>query len=141
MGSVNKVILIGRLGKDPEIRTTQYGRIANFTLATSERWKRDGVQNEKTEWHKIVVYADGLISIAEQYLRKGSEVYIEGCLETREWEDREGGKRQTTSVVLKKFNSTLTMLGKAPSKDADNRGDSGAGGVGRAAADDEEVPF
>ncbi|MEO1198969.1 MAG: single-stranded DNA-binding protein [Pseudomonadota bacterium] len=112
-GSVNKVILIGNLGADPEIRHTQDGRpIANLRLATTETWRdrNSGERRERTEWHRVVIFSEGLCRIAEQYLRKGSKIYVEGQLQTREWEDQSGQKRYTTEVVLQNFNSTLTML-------------------------------
>jgi single-strand DNA-binding protein len=112
-GSINKVILIGNLGADPEIRRTQDGRpIANLRIATSENWKdrNSGERRERTEWHRVVIFNEGLCKIAEQYLRKGSKVYIEGQLQTREWEDQSGQKRYSTEVVLQGFNSSLTML-------------------------------
>jgi single-strand DNA-binding protein len=115
-GSVNKVILIGNLGRDPEIRRTQDGRpIANFTVATSDTWrdKNTGERKEKTEWHRVVIFNEGLCRIAEQYLKKGSKVYLEGQLQTRKWQDQSGQERQTTEVVLQGFNSALTMLDKA----------------------------
>ncbi len=108
-GSVNKVILIGNLGKDPEIRRTQDGRpIANFTVATSESWrdKATGERREKTEWHRVVIFSEGLCRIAEQYLKKGSKVYLEGQLQTRKWQDQSGQDKYTTEVVLQNFNST-----------------------------------
>ena len=112
-GSVNKVILVGNLGADPEIRRTQDGRpVANLRIATSERWrdKNTGEQRERTEWHRVVIFSEGLCRVAEQYLRKGSKVYVEGQLQTREWEDRDGQRRFTTEIVLQGFNGTLTML-------------------------------
>ena len=112
-GSVNKVILIGNLGKDPDIRRTQDGRpIANLSIATSETWrdKATGERKEKTEWHRVVIFSEGLAKIAEQYLKKGSKVYLEGALQTRKWEDQQGQERYSTEVVLQGFNSTLTML-------------------------------
>ncbi|MDQ0315832.1 single-stranded DNA-binding protein [Amorphus orientalis] len=124
-GSVNKVILVGNLGADPEIRRTQDGRpIANLRVATSESWrdKNSGERRERTEWHRVVIFNEGLCRIAEQYLRKGSKVYLEGQLQTREWEDQSGQKRYSTEVVLQGFNSSLTML--------DGRGEGGGGGGG-----------
>jgi single-strand DNA-binding protein len=125
-GSVNKVILVGNLGKDPEIRATQDGReIANLTLATSESWKdrNTGERREKTEWHRVVIFSEGLVNIARNYLRKGAKVYIEGALQTRKWTDQSGQDRYTTEVVLQGFGATLTMLdGK--------RDDGGAGHYG-----------
>ena len=111
-GSVNKVILIGNLGRDPEVRHSQAGaKIVNFSLATSETWKdkATGERRERTEWHRVVIFSEGLAGIAEQYLRKGSKVYIEGALQTREYE-KDGIKRYSTEVVLQGFNSTMTML-------------------------------
>ena len=121
-GSVNKVILVGNLGRDPEIRRTQDGRpIAQLSVATSENWrdKNTGERKEKTEWHRVVIFSEGLAKIAEQYLKKGSKVYIEGALQTRKWQDKDGNEKYTTEVVLQGFNSTLTML--------DGRGGGGAG--------------
>ncbi|MEC9342226.1 MAG: single-stranded DNA-binding protein [Pseudomonadota bacterium] len=122
-GSVNKVILIGNVGADPEIRHAQNGnKIANIRLATSESWKdkQSGERREKTEWHRVVIFNEGLCRIAEQYLKKGSKVYLEGQLQTRKWEDQSGQERYSTEVVLQGFNSSLTML--------DGRGDGGGGG-------------
>lgn len=121
-GSVNKVILVGNLGKDPEVRSFQNGgRVANFSVATSENWKdkTTGERKEKTEWHKIEIYNDRIVDVAEKYLRKGSKVYIEGALETRKYTDKEGQERYTTAVVLKQFRGELTML--------DGKSSSGAG--------------
>src|SRR5271165_7152432 len=115
-GSVNKVILVGNLGADPEIRRTQDGRpIANLRLATSESWKdkTTGERREKTEWHRVVIFNENLCRIAEQYLKKGSKVYIEGQLQTRKWQDQSGQDRYSTEVVLQGFNSQLTMLDRA----------------------------
>ena len=122
-GSVNKVILVGNLGKDPEIRRTQDGRpIANLSVATSENWrdKATGERKEKTEWHRVVIFNEGLCKVAEQYLKKGAKVYIEGQLQTRKWTDQSGVEKYSTEVVLQGFNSNLTMLD----------GRSGAGGGG-----------
>ncbi len=119
-GSVNKVILIGNLGADPEIRRTQDGRpIANLNIATSETWRdrNSGERKEKTEWHRVVIFNEGLCKVAEQYLKKGAKVYIEGALQTRKWQDQNGQDRYSTEVVLQGFNSTLTML--------DGRGEGG----------------
>lgn len=112
-GSVNKVILIGNLGADPEIRRTQDGKaIANLRLATSESWKdkQSGERREKTEWHRVVIFNENLAKIAEQYLRKGSKVYVEGQLQTRKWVDQSGADRYSTEVVLQGFSATLTLL-------------------------------
>jgi single-strand DNA-binding protein len=115
-GSVNKVILIGNLGADPEIRRTQDGRpIANLRLATSESWKdkTSGERREKTEWHRVVIFNENLCRIAEQYLKKGSKVYIEGALQTRKWQDQSGQDRYSTEVVLQGFRGELTLLDRA----------------------------
>ena len=112
-GSVNKVILIGNLGADPEVRRTQDGRpIVNLRVATSESWrdKATGERKEKTEWHRVVIFNENLCKIAEQYLKKGAKVYIEGALQTRKWTDQSGVEKYSTEVVLQGFNSTLTML-------------------------------
>src|ERR1700675_4335264 len=124
-GSVNKVILIGNLGADPEIRRTQDGRpIANLRVATSESWrdKTTGERREKTEGHRVVIFNEGLCKIVEQYLKKGAKVYLEGALQTRKWQDKEGHDRYSTEVVLQGFNSQLTMLDRAG-------GSAGAGGA------------
>jgi single-strand DNA-binding protein len=129
-GSVNKVILIGNLGADPEIRRTQDGRpIANLRIATSESWrdKNTGERKEKTEWHRVVIFNEGLCRIAEQYLKKGSKVYLEGALQTRKWQDKDGQDKYSTEVVLQGFNSQLTML--------DGRGGGAGGGMGDDAGD------
>jgi single-strand DNA-binding protein len=114
-GSVNKVILIGNLGADPEIRRTQDGRpIANLRVATSETWrdKATGERREKTEWHRVVIFNEGLCKVVEQYVKKGSKVYLEGSLQTRKWQDKDGQDRYSTEVVLQGFNSQLQMLDK-----------------------------
>lgn len=124
-GSVNKVILIGNLGNDPEIRTMQSGdRVANLSIATSERWKdkASGQMQERTQWHRIVIFNQPLVSIAEQYLKKGAKVYLEGQLETRKWTDQSGQEKYSTEVVLRPFRGELTML--------DSRGGSGMQGGG-----------
>jgi single-strand DNA-binding protein len=113
MSSVNKVILVGNLGKDPEIRRTQDGRpIANLSVATAESWKdkSTGERKEKTEWHRVVIFSEGLCKVAEQYLKKGSKVYLEGSLQTRKWQNKEGHDQYSTEVVLQGFNATLVML-------------------------------
>ena len=157
-GSVNKVILIGNLGADPEIRHTQDGRpIANLRVATSESWrdKASGERREKTEWHRVVIFNENLARIAEQYLKKGAKVYLEGSLQTRKWEDQQGQERYTTEVVLQGFNAQLTMLdakqrdgaGESEPRGGGDFGRSGpfAGGAGKAAAFDkeldDEIPF
>lgn len=123
-GSVNKVILIGNLGRDPEVRAMQSGdKVVNLSIATSESWKdrQTGERKEKTEWHRVVLFNQGLVNVAEQYLRKGSKVYIEGQLETRKWTDQSGVEKYSTEVVLRPFRGELTML--------DGRGDSGSMGM------------
>ena len=115
-GSVNKVILVGNLGKDPEVRRMQDGRpVVNMSVATSESWrdKATGERKEKTEWHRVVIFNEGLAKIAEQYLKKGSKVYLEGALQTRKWTDQQGVEKYSTEVVLQGFNSALTMLDRA----------------------------
>src|SRR6202162_6211404 len=124
-GSVNKVILVGNLGADPEIRRTQDGRpVANLRVATSDSWrdKATGERRERTEWHRVVIFNEGLCRIAEQYLKKGAKVYLEGQLQTRKWQDQQSQDRYSTEVVLQGFNSQLTML--------DRVGAGGAGGAG-----------
>jgi single-strand DNA-binding protein len=123
-GSVNKVIIIGNLGNDPEVRTFQNGgKVCNLSIATSERWKdrNTGEPRERTEWHRIAIFSEPLVKVAEQYLRKGSKVYVEGQLETRKWQDQSGQDRYSTEVVLRPYTSTLTML--------DGRGDNAPGGA------------
>lgn len=115
-GSVNKVILIGNLGRDPEIRSLQNGsKVANLALATSETWKdRDsGERRERTEWHRITIFAEGLVGVAEKYLRKGSHIYVEGSLQTRKWQDQEGQDRYSTDIVVSPYRGTLVMLGSS----------------------------
>src|SRR3954467_3798548 len=115
-GSVNKVILVGNLGKDPEVRRMQDGRpVVNMSVATSESWrdKATGERKEKTEWHRVVIFNEGLAKVAEQYLKKGAKVYLEGQLQTRKWQDQQGQDKYTTEVVLQGFNSALTMLDRA----------------------------
>lgn len=166
-GSVNKVILVGRLGKDPEVRSFQNGgKVVNFTLATSETWndRASGERKEKTEWHNVSIFSEGLAGVAERFLRKGSKVYLEGQLETRKWQDQSGADRYSTEVALRPFRSELTMLegrgqgGGGGSQgggynegygDYDrggsgggSRSGSGGGGAGRGAPDfDDEIPF
>jgi single-strand DNA-binding protein len=162
-GSVNKVILVGNLGADPEIRRTQDGRpIANLRIATSESWrdKTSGERKEKTEWHRVVIFSEGLCRVAEQYLKKGAKVYIEGALQTRKWTDKDGQERYSTEIVLQGFNSTLTMLdgrsggGSGGDYGSEGDGDFGSpgptasrkpamagGGGGRRGDMDDEIPF
>jgi single-strand DNA-binding protein len=159
-GSVNKVILLGNLGADPEIRRTQDGRpIANLRIATSERWrdKATGEQKERTEWHRVVIFNDNLCRIAEQYLKKGSKVYLEGQLQTRKWTDQQGVERYSTEVVLQNFRGELTLLDRAgdrPDSGFDNGNEFGSrgptasrerqpamAGAGRRDDMDDEIPF
>ncbi|WBX82650.1 single-stranded DNA-binding protein [Sphingosinicella microcystinivorans] len=124
-GSVNKVILIGNLGADPEVRTMgSGGKVVNMRIATSENWtdKASGERREKTEWHNVVIFNENLARVAEQYLKKGSKVYVEGQLQTRKWQDQSGQDRYTTEVVLQRFRGELTLL--------DSRGEGGGGGGG-----------
>ena len=130
-GSVNKVILVGNLGADPEIRRTQDGRpIANLRLATSETWrdKATGERKEKTEWHRVVVFSEPLCKVIEQYVKKGSKLYIEGALQTRKWTDQQGVEKYSTEVVLQGFNSVLTMLDSARGGGGNFVADEGGGG-------------
>jgi len=153
-GSVNKVILVGRLGADPEIRRTQSGKpIANLSIATSQSWrdKDSGERKEKTEWHRVCIFNEGLCGIAEKYLKKGSNVYLEGALQTRKWTDNNGQDRYATEVVLQGFGGTLTMLGSRNDGDSQQSNQSGknqyeeqSGGRGPSSmgADmDDSIPF
>ncbi|HWE75909.1 MAG TPA: single-stranded DNA-binding protein [Stellaceae bacterium] len=162
-GSVNKVILVGNIGRDPEIRSTQDGtRIANLSLATSETWRdrASGERKEKTEWHRVAVFNDRLVEVIEKYVKKGAKLYIEGQLQTRKWTDKEGQERYTTEIVLGRFNGQLTMLDgrggggegfgggpdddMAPAPRASSGGGMSRGGGGRAPATqdlDDEIPF
>jgi len=157
-GSVNKVILVGNLGRDPEIRSTQDGlRIAQLSVATSENWrdKATGERREKTEWHRVVIFNERIVDVAEKYLRKGAKVYVEGALQTRKWTDQSGQEKYTTEVVLQRFRGELTMLdsrggesGGMAEAHADTggyTGPSGGGGGSRGAPSggdlDDEIPF
>jgi single-strand DNA-binding protein len=156
-GSVNKVILVGNLGRDPEIRRTQDGRpIANLSVATSESWrdKNTGERKEKTEWHRVVIFNEGLCRVVEQYLKKGAKVYLEGQLQTRKYTDKDGVEKYSTEVVLQGFNSQLTMLdargGGNGGEVSDDFGASGAAarkpamagaGAGKRGDMDDEIPF
>jgi len=151
-GSVNKVILIGNLGRDPEVRTFQNGsKVCNLRVATSETWrdKNSGERKERTEWHSVAIFSEPLAKIAEQYLRKGSKVYIEGQLETRKWQDQSGQERYSTDVVLRPYRSELTLLDGGGSSGGgynDDRGGSDGGGgggtgTGGPADMDDEIPF
>ena len=124
-GSLNKVMIIGNLGRDPEVRSFQNGgKVCNLRIATSETWKdkNTGERREKTEWHSVAIFQEGLVRVAEQYLRKGSTVYIEGKLQTRKWQDQSGQDRYSTEIVLQGFDGVMTMIG--------GRGDNGGGGQG-----------
>jgi single-strand DNA-binding protein len=167
-GSVNKVILVGNLGKDPEIRSTNDGtKVASLSVATSETWKdrQSGERREKTEWHRVVIFNDRLVEVAERYLKKGAKVYLEGALQTRKWTDNSGVEKYTTEVVLQKFRGELTMLdgrqggGEGMSDEeggysggggfsggrssGSGRSSGGGGGGGRPPATDldDEIPF
>ena len=147
-GSVNKVIIVGNLGRDPEVRTFQNGgKVCNLSIATSETWKdkTTGERKERTEWHTVAIFQEGLVRVAEQYLHKGSTVYIEGKLQTRKWQDQSGNDRYSTEIVLQGFDGVLTMIG--PRNDGGGGGgydDLGAGGgsmQGGAGGLDDEIPF
>lgn len=155
-GSVNRVIIIGNLGRDPEVRSfPNGGKVVNLRIATSETWKdkATGERKERTEWHSVAIFDEGIAKVAEQYLRKGSTVYLEGALETRKWQDQSGADRYSTEVVLRPFRSTLTMLGGRPDdagprdtssggSDQSGYGAGGRPGAGsRGALDDSEIPF
>lgn len=151
-GSINKVILVGNLGRDPEIRATQDGReIANLAIATSESWKdkSSGERKEKTEWHRVAIFNEGLVNVAKNYLKKGSKVYLEGALQTRKWTDKDGQEKYSTEVVLQGYGSNLTMLdGKAGGGSSYESNDNfsqeprrpAMASAGAAALDD-EIPF
>ncbi len=149
MSSVNKVTILGNLGADPDIRTMQNGKpVCNLSVATSESWKdRDGNKQERTEWHRVVIFSEGLCGVAEKYLRKGSKVYIEGKLQTRKWQADDGTDRYSTEIILQGFNSSLVMLG---GKNSDAGGSSSAYRESAASYDqspidsndfDDEIPF
>lgn len=153
-GSINKVILVGNLGADPEVKATQDGReLVNLRIATSESWKdrNTGERREKTEWHRVVIFNEGLVNVAKNYLRKGSKVYIEGQLQTRKWQDQSGQDRYSTEVVLQGFNGNLTMLDGKGTGMNDNNAEfnqapamaaAGGGAPAPAPADlDDEIPF
>lgn len=163
-GSVNKVILVGNLGNDPEVRTFgNGGKVANFSLATSENWRdrQSGERREKTEWHRVAVFGEGLVGVIERYVKKGSKLYVEGKLQTRKWQDRDGNDKYTTEVVLQGPGAVMTMLdsrgeggggyGGGYNQDRGGYGNSDQGGGSRSAADqggpkgdfdlDDEIPF
>ena len=146
-GSVNKVILVGNLGRDPEVRRMTSGDpVVNLSLATSETWrdKASGERKEKTEWHRVVIFNENLAKVAEQYLRKGSKIYIEGQLQTRKYTDKDGVEKYSTEIVLQRFRGELVML---DSRGEGGGGGGGRGGVGEGAASfdrnemDDEIPF
>ena len=145
-GSVNKVILVGNLGRDPEVRSFQNGgKVCNLRIATSETWKdrNTGERREKTEWHSVAIFSEPLARIAEQYLRKGSKVYIEGQLETRKWQDQSGNDRYSTEVVLRPYKSELVMLDNKSGSEGGGYGERSAPAPGAAPAGgfDDEIPF
>ncbi|MFC3061279.1 single-stranded DNA-binding protein [Paenirhodobacter populi] len=163
-GSVNKVIIVGNLGRDPEVRSfPSGGKVCNLRIATSETWrdKQSGERKERTEWHSVAIYNENLVKIAEQYLRKGSKVYVEGQLETRKWQDQSGADRYTTEIALRPFRGELTLLDgrdggsssggrssggyddSAPSYGggSDSYGGSQQGGGGRSGGMDDDIPF
>lgn len=136
-GSVNKVILVGNLGADPEVKSFQNGgKVCNLRIATSETWKdrNTGERKERTEWHSVAIFSEGLAGVAERYLRKGSKVYIEGSLRTRKWQDQSGNDRYTTEIVLQGPGAVMTMLDGAPA--GGGQGSGGQGGGGRSGGDD-----
>lgn len=145
MSSVNKVIIIGNLGRDPEVRTFQNGgKVCNLRIATSETWKDkgSGERKERTEWHSVAIFSEPLARIAEQYLRKGSKVYIEGQLETRKWQDQSGADRYSTEVVLRPYASTLTMLDGTPGGGQQRQQDQSSNHQAPPARElDDEIPF
>lgn len=147
-GSVNKVILVGNLASDPEVRSLPSGgKVANFSVATSESWrdKNTGERREKTEWHRIAVFSDGLVRVVEAYLRKGSKVYLEGSLQTRKWQDQSGADKYSTEITLQGFNSTLTMLDGKPDGEPRQQESATARPSAKAPAFeggvDEDIPF
>ena len=149
-GSVNKVILVGNLGADPEVRKFQNGgSVCNLRLATSESWKdrNTGERQERTQWHQVAIFSEGLVRVAEQYLRKGSKIYVEGQLETRKWQDQQGNDRYTTEVVLRNFNSSLVMLdgrnsgGSSFERGAGGMSDQGVSEPAKSYELDDDIPF
>ncbi|MEL7513655.1 MAG: single-stranded DNA-binding protein [Pseudomonadota bacterium] len=145
--SINKVVLLGHLGADPEVRTFQNGgKVCNFTLATSEKWKdrNTGEDREVTQWHRVAIFSEGLARVAEQYLKKGSKVYIEGRLETRKWQDQSGQDRWSTEVVMRPYQSDLILLDgrRADAPPAGSGASGGGSGQSRPGSDlDDEIPF
>ena len=155
VGSVNKVILVGNLGRDPEVRSMQNGgKVCNLSVATSERWKdrNSGEQQERTEWHRVVIFDDRLVDVAERFLQKGRKIYMEGELQTRKWQDQSGQDRYTTEVVLRRFRGQLVLLDSrsegggggydAPSDYVAPDNNMGGGPIGPSGSDlDDEIPF
>ena len=155
VGSVNKVILVGNLGRDPEVRSMQNGgKVCNLSVATSERWKdrNSGEQQERTEWHRVVIFDDRLVDVAERFLQKGRKIYMEGELQTRKWQDQSGQDRYTTEVVLRRFRGQLVLLDSrsegggggydAPSDYSAPDNNMGSGPIGPGGGDlDDEIPF
>lgn len=143
-GSLNKCILIGNVGKDPEIRRTQDGRpIANLSIATSETWrdKNTGERKEKTEWHRVVIFNEGLCKVVEQYVRKGAKLYVEGQLQTRKWTDKDGADKYSTEVVLNGFHANVTMLDGPAKAEGQGRGTGGEISGEDSLDDGREIPF
>lgn len=143
-GSVNKVILVGNLGRDPEIRSLNNGdRVCNLRIATSESWrdKSSGERKEKTEWHSVVIFNDNIVKVAENYLKKGSTVYVEGSLQTRKWTDQQGVEKYTTEVVIQRFNGQLTMLGGKSDGGRERQDDQPKQSSGQYDHIDDDVPF
>ena len=147
--SINKVILVGNLGQDPEIRSTQDGReIASFSLATSDSWKdkNTGEKKDKTEWHRIVIFSQGLVGIAKNYVKKGSKLYIEGALQSRKWTDSQGNEKTTTEIVLQNYSSVLQILDRNDRQNSGNdyQSNQSSGGKSNQIAledNDDEIPF
>ena len=147
--SINKVILVGNVGQDPEIRVTQDGReIANFSLATTESWKdkSSGEKKERTEWHRVAIFSQGLVGIAKSYIKKGSKIYIEGCLQTRKWTDNNGVEKYSTEIVLQNYNSTLQILdsrerGEKGGTENYNSGNNSSRNSDVSIEEDDEIPF
>lgn len=143
-GSLNKAMIIGHLGADPEVRSFQSGgQVCNLRIATSENWKdRDGNRQERTEWHSVAIFSEGLIKVCENYLRKGSKVFVEGQLQTRKWQDQQGNDRYSTEIVVRGFGGTLTMLDGRGEGGNQSSGSTGGGGPIQSYSDmDDEVPF
>lgn len=135
MSSVNKVIIVGNLGRDPEIRSTQDGtKVATLNVATSEKWTKDGEKKERTEWHRVVIFNERLVEIADKYLKKGSKLYLEGQLQTRKWTDQSGVEKYSTEIVMQKFRGEIVMLDGPKEKDDELRQQGGNDGL-------DDIPF